>query len=221
MLADLDDADNLQAFRLQLGLTQEEMAELLAVVAWERFRERAAPNANMVSKWERGVKAPGKLYRRCFRVLSIATPDELGAYLTRLGCVTVEAMNRRQALGVVAALGAAVALPEQLFNSAAQEPAESSEVAGLRDVLLRYDATSVRDRGASQLGDLERLHRSIDGAWSAFQGSHYAQLSSMLSWVDNQLPGGGWRMPRGAAATGLAAAVAGVSTHSLRPDQAR
>ena len=70
--------------------------------------------------------------------------------------------------------------PEQLFNSAAQEPEESSEVAGLRDVLLRYDATSVRYRGASQLGDLERLHRSIDGAWSAFQGSHYAQLSSML-----------------------------------------
>jgi transcriptional regulator with XRE-family HTH domain len=180
MLAELDDADNLQAFRLQLGLTQEEMAELLAVVAWERFRERTAPNANMVSKWERGIKAPGKLYRRCFRVLSIATPDELGAYLTRLGCVTVEAMNRRQALGVAAALGTAVALPEQLFNSAAQEPEESSEVAGLRDVLLRYDATSVRYRGASQLGDLERLHRSIDGAWSAFQGSHYAQLSSML-----------------------------------------
>jgi transcriptional regulator with XRE-family HTH domain len=120
MLADLDDADNLQAFRLQLGLTQEEMAELLALVAWERFRERAAPNANMVSKWERGMKAPGKLYRRCFRLLSIAIPDELDAYLTRLGCDTVEAMNRRQALGVAAALGAAVALPEQLFNSAVQ-----------------------------------------------------------------------------------------------------
>jgi transcriptional regulator with XRE-family HTH domain len=180
MLADLDDADNLQAFRLQLGLTQEELAELLALVAWERFRERAAPNANMVSKWERGMKAPGKLYRRCFRLLRIAIPDELDAYLTRLGCDTVEAMNRRQALGVAAALGAAVALPEQLFNSAAQEPAESSEVAGLRDVLLRYETTSPRYRAASQLGDLERLHRDIDAAWGAFQGSHYAQLSSML-----------------------------------------
>jgi transcriptional regulator with XRE-family HTH domain len=50
MRVDLYDPPKLCALREQLGLTQEEMAELLGVVAWERVRERAAPNGNMVSK---------------------------------------------------------------------------------------------------------------------------------------------------------------------------
>ncbi|MGH2881196.1 MAG: helix-turn-helix domain-containing protein [Solirubrobacteraceae bacterium] len=46
----------LREYRLRLGWTQQEMAERIAHLAWMERRERAGVNADMVAKWERGVK---------------------------------------------------------------------------------------------------------------------------------------------------------------------
>ena len=54
------------------------MAEALANLAWERHRERLGVDATMISKWERGVKRPRKLYRRLFCALYGATEEDLG-----------------------------------------------------------------------------------------------------------------------------------------------
>ena len=70
--------NRLRAYRLAAGLTQEEVAEALANLAWERDRERLAVDANHVSKWERGVIRPRKFYRRLFCILYGATEEDLG-----------------------------------------------------------------------------------------------------------------------------------------------
>jgi transcriptional regulator with XRE-family HTH domain len=144
------DSCNLQAFRLRLGLAQDEMAALLAVVAWECLGERAEPNGNMVSKWERGVKAPGRLYRNCYRILRGSTREQLATYISALACGTVEGMNRRQVLGVGFALGAAALLPDQLLSAQEGQVPDPPEVAALGGVLLRYDASP-----AQRAGELE------------------------------------------------------------------
>jgi transcriptional regulator with XRE-family HTH domain len=68
----------LKTYRLRAGLTQEEVAEALANLAWERDRERLAVDANHVSKWERGVIRPRKFYRRLLCILYGATEEDLG-----------------------------------------------------------------------------------------------------------------------------------------------
>ena len=57
---------NKQIRQLRLGrrLTQEQLAEQLARVAWERDGEQVGVDGGMVSKWERGQKQPSNIYRR-------------------------------------------------------------------------------------------------------------------------------------------------------------
>src|SRR5262245_55594485 len=50
--------------RDQRGLTQEEFAREVARVAWERLHVQVGIDAAMVSKWERGTKAPSRRYQR-------------------------------------------------------------------------------------------------------------------------------------------------------------
>jgi len=50
--------------RERLGLTQQELADRVAEHAWIHDRRRVGVNPDMVSKWERGAKRPGRLYRR-------------------------------------------------------------------------------------------------------------------------------------------------------------
>ena len=64
--------------RHQLGLTQREVAEGLARLAWERDATRVGVNANMVSTWERGDKRPDALYRRLLCTLLQASERQLG-----------------------------------------------------------------------------------------------------------------------------------------------
>jgi DNA-binding transcriptional regulator YiaG len=59
----------LQWHRQRLRLTQEQVAEQVALIAWERFAVRVGVDARMVSKWERGEKRPSRLYRECLRLL--------------------------------------------------------------------------------------------------------------------------------------------------------
>ena len=46
---------HLKAQRARLGLTQQEVAEALAALAWEHDHEQLGVDADMVSKWERGA----------------------------------------------------------------------------------------------------------------------------------------------------------------------
>lgn len=66
--------------RMRLGLTQREVAEELAKLAYERDGDQARRgiNAAMVSRWERGVKRPSPYYQALLCLLFGATPAQLG-----------------------------------------------------------------------------------------------------------------------------------------------
>lgn len=68
----------LREYRLQLGWTQQEMADRLAHLAWMKHRERVAVNADMIAKWERGVKGVSPRYRELLCDLFGVTADQLG-----------------------------------------------------------------------------------------------------------------------------------------------
>jgi transcriptional regulator with XRE-family HTH domain len=68
----------LREYRLRLGWTQQEMAERLAHLAWMQLREHVAVNADMIVKWERGVKGVSVRYRALLCHLFGVTPDQLG-----------------------------------------------------------------------------------------------------------------------------------------------
>lgn len=67
-------------YRMRLRLTQREVAEELAKLAYERGGEQARRgiNAAMVSRWERGVKRPSPYYQALLCLLFDATPAQLG-----------------------------------------------------------------------------------------------------------------------------------------------
>ena len=56
--------EQIRQLRLRRRLTQEQLAEQLARVAWERDKEHVGVDGGMVSKWERGQKQPSNSYRR-------------------------------------------------------------------------------------------------------------------------------------------------------------
>jgi transcriptional regulator with XRE-family HTH domain len=68
----------LRELRRDLGWTQQEMADRIAHLAWMQHREHAAINADMVAKWERGVKGVSPRYRELLCRLFGVTPDQLG-----------------------------------------------------------------------------------------------------------------------------------------------
>ena len=68
----------LRELRRELGWTQQEMADRLAHLAWMERREHAGVNADMVAKWERGVKGVSPRYRELLCRLFGVTPDQLG-----------------------------------------------------------------------------------------------------------------------------------------------
>ncbi|MGH3766381.1 MAG: helix-turn-helix domain-containing protein [Pseudonocardiaceae bacterium] len=68
----------LRELRMELGWTQQEMADRIAHLAWMERREHAGINADMVAKWERGVKGVSPRYRELLCRLFGVTPDQLG-----------------------------------------------------------------------------------------------------------------------------------------------
>lgn len=68
----------LREYRLQLGWTQQDMADRIAHLAWMQRREHAGVNADMVAKWERGVKGVSPRYRELLCHLFGVTPGQLG-----------------------------------------------------------------------------------------------------------------------------------------------
>lgn len=71
----------LREHRERLGLTQAEVAERLVQLAWARERVHVGVTPDMVSKWERGIKLPSKLYQRLLCLTFDASPYELGLVL--------------------------------------------------------------------------------------------------------------------------------------------
>ena len=68
----------LRELRCEAGWTQQQLAEKLAYFAWTRHHQRVAVNADMVAKWERGVKGVSPRYRELLCHLFGVTPNQLG-----------------------------------------------------------------------------------------------------------------------------------------------
>lgn len=68
----------LRQLRTDLGWTQQELADRIAHLAWMERRERVGINADMVAKWERGVKGISPQYRELLCRLFGVTPNQLG-----------------------------------------------------------------------------------------------------------------------------------------------
>jgi transcriptional regulator with XRE-family HTH domain len=68
----------LRDLRTDLGWTQQELADRIAHLGWMERRERVGINADMVAKWERGVKGISPRYRELLCRLFGVTPKQLG-----------------------------------------------------------------------------------------------------------------------------------------------
>lgn len=68
----------LRELRTDLGWTQQELADRIARLGWMERRENVGINADMVAKWERGVKGVSPRYRELLCRLFGVTPDQLG-----------------------------------------------------------------------------------------------------------------------------------------------
>ena len=105
-----DPPPSVRALRESLGLTQQEMAERLAELAWRMRRARVGVNADMVSKWERSQKRPNALYTDLLRRLSASLMVEplAGSHAVNSDAqrdkARVDALSLLQSLGPDAAL---------------------------------------------------------------------------------------------------------------------
>ncbi|HEX2290491.1 MAG TPA: helix-turn-helix transcriptional regulator [Pseudonocardiaceae bacterium] len=68
----------LRELRHEAGWTQQQLADKLAHFAWMHDRVHAAVNADMVAKWERGVKGISPRYRALLCQLFGVTAEQLG-----------------------------------------------------------------------------------------------------------------------------------------------
>jgi hypothetical protein len=71
------DPGQLRVNREIRGLTQQDVAEGLARLAWLHEGKAVGVNADMVSKWERGQKQPSPFYRRLFCLLFEVGPADM------------------------------------------------------------------------------------------------------------------------------------------------
>jgi transcriptional regulator with XRE-family HTH domain len=68
----------LRELRTEAGWTQQQLAEKLNYFAWTQGQGGAAVNADMVAKWERGVKGISPRYKALLCQLFGVTPEQLG-----------------------------------------------------------------------------------------------------------------------------------------------
>lgn len=68
----------LRELRIEVGWTQQQLAEKLAHLAWTLGQGHAAVNADMVAKWERGVKGISRRYRTLLCQLFGVSAEQLG-----------------------------------------------------------------------------------------------------------------------------------------------
>src|SRR6266853_1354033 len=122
----------LKARRARMGLTQQEVAEALAALAWEHDHQQLGVDANHVSKWERGQRRPRRLYRRLLCTLYDCTEEELGLRPAQGGATAHdfhgEDVNRREFLQ------AAVVAPEVLRRVLRAAGREAMEFTRLTEI---------------------------------------------------------------------------------------
>ena len=101
----------LRELRIEAGWTQQQLADKLAYFAWTHGQQHAAVNADMVAKWERGVKGISPRYRLLLCQLFGVTAEQLGFAPT-----PSPAPNRplRDAESLVSMLDDAASLLDQL-----------------------------------------------------------------------------------------------------------
>jgi transcriptional regulator with XRE-family HTH domain len=73
-----DGRPRLRELRAELGWTQQQLADKLAQLAWTHGQGHVAVNADMVAKWERGVKGISPRYRALLCHLFGVTAEQLG-----------------------------------------------------------------------------------------------------------------------------------------------
>jgi transcriptional regulator with XRE-family HTH domain/tetratricopeptide (TPR) repeat protein len=101
----------LRELRVEVGWTQQQLADKLAQLAWTHGQGHAAVNADMVAKWERGVKGVSPRYRALLCQLFGLTAGQLG-----FGPTVLAASSRpvRDAESLVSILDDAASLLDQL-----------------------------------------------------------------------------------------------------------
>jgi tetratricopeptide (TPR) repeat protein len=158
----------LRQHRTRLNLSQEEVAEELAKLAWVENEIRVGINADMVGKWERGEKRPSKLYRDLLCRLYKTSPEELG----------FRPMNRRDFLWSAATVGAAtLALPGYTLRRVDPEAP-----ALLRSLLGDY-ARADNLLGPGHLLSLMSLHLDfIAELTAAASGDLRSELFKVRAW---------------------------------------
>ncbi len=172
----------LRELRMAQGWTQEEVAERLVQLAWTRFHQQAAVNADMVGKWERGTKGISLRYRKLLAALFRVTIDQLG-----LDGPAEHPAHDDESL--VAILDNAAELLNQLGGAAhVVRPqvlaALSDEMLSRRSLLAILDPTPPATRSAptdATLADLEDLAAQYETAY------HTAAPAALLTAVAAQL----------------------------------
>jgi transcriptional regulator with XRE-family HTH domain len=156
----------LREYRLRLGWTQQDMAERIANLAWMQRREHAGVNADMVAKWERGVKGVSPRYRELLCHLFGVTPTQLGlkdvTSTADVGCLPAvedESLvgmldNAAQLLDQLGAAG--TALTPHLLHAWKDTVSSRRAMLGLLDPAATDPIGHARAATAS-LADLEQL----------------------------------------------------------------
>lgn len=109
----------LRQLREERGWTQQEVADQLGRLAWLRLRERVGVNADMVAKWERGEKRPSKRYRELFCLLFGVDAAYLGIGPASTSPTEPRTAGAHDDGSLVAALGGAASLLDQLGTAGA------------------------------------------------------------------------------------------------------
>ena len=105
----------LRELREERGWTQQEVADQIARLAWMLYRIRVGVNADMVAKWERGVKGISPRYRELLCLLFGVSAEYLGiGPATPVRPAAADRAPSAADHSLVTALGGAAAVLEQL-----------------------------------------------------------------------------------------------------------
>ncbi|HEX5495293.1 MAG TPA: helix-turn-helix transcriptional regulator [Mycobacteriales bacterium] len=164
------------------GLTQSDVANAIADLAWQQLGIHVGVDAGMVSKWERGEKIPNRTYRRLIsQVFGLAERDlglpALGPEPPSARLVTEDGgpYPDRFTAGATPLGGVVISGPSDGLTG---DPVTPSPVHYIRSALARgsfdLELNSMDDLPPMKLSD---GRDAVNRAWAAFQSSAYADLA--------------------------------------------
>jgi len=152
----------IRAYREQLGKTQDELGDLLSDVVWSLHQKVVHITGGMVSKYERGIRRPTRLYREAYRVLFNASDEELGFVKRRQ-------LLKTTALGTAAAVAPqGIPPPVPIPQPRQRPPLRAKET---KDLYAPEVATAIRTAmlvgggDGSREPDLHGLGQRVIQAW--------------------------------------------------------